>query len=134
MVRLLSAIAARFGIVVSEEAAAKAIPIVGAASGSIINVLFINHFQDMARGHFIVRRLERKYGTDMVREEYLRMATPGGQNVSDWLQLLRHGVHLSLYEFRSVCPDGPGTGGQRLASGAGTACRRACARHAPHHG
>ena len=25
----------------------------------MINTLFIDHFQDMARGHFIVRRLER---------------------------------------------------------------------------
>lgn len=73
MVRLMSGIAARFGIVVSEEAAAKAVPIIGAASGSVINVLFIDHFQDMARGHFIVRRLERKYGMEMVREVYLEL-------------------------------------------------------------
>ncbi|MDB6033587.1 MAG: peptidase [Verrucomicrobiales bacterium] len=73
MIRLVGSIAARFGIVVSEEVAAKAVPIIGAASGSVINVLFINHFQDMARGHFIVRRLERIYGTENVREEYLNL-------------------------------------------------------------
>jgi hypothetical protein len=73
MIRLVSGIAARFGVVVSEEVAAKAVPIVGAASGSAINVLFINHFQDMARGHFIVRRLERLHGTETVREEYLNL-------------------------------------------------------------
>jgi len=34
------------------------------------NTLFIDHFQDMARGHFIVRRLERKYGKEVVEETY----------------------------------------------------------------
>jgi hypothetical protein len=70
MVRLVGAIAARFGVVVSEEVAAKAVPVIGAASGSIINVLFMDHFQDMARGHFIVRRLEARHGTPTVREAY----------------------------------------------------------------
>jgi hypothetical protein len=33
-------------------------------------VLFIDHFQDMARGHFIVRRLEREYGEEEIRKRY----------------------------------------------------------------
>jgi len=44
--------------------------VVGAFGGATINVLFIDHFQDMARGHFIVRRLERKYGHDEVEKKY----------------------------------------------------------------
>ena len=63
MTRLISAVASRFGVMVSEQVAAKAIPIVGAASGMAINLIFINHFQTIARGHFIVKRLEKKYGT-----------------------------------------------------------------------
>src|ERR1051326_7215492 len=39
--RLISAIATRFGVIVSEEVAAKAVPIVGAAGGSLVNVLFM---------------------------------------------------------------------------------------------
>ncbi|HUR45321.1 MAG TPA: EcsC family protein, partial [Candidatus Saccharimonadales bacterium] len=73
VVRFVAGIAARFGLVVSEEIAAKAVPVIGAASGSVINVLFMDHFQDMARGHFIVRRLENKYGTPLVRAEYLEL-------------------------------------------------------------
>jgi len=69
-VRFIAAIAARFGVVVSEKAAAQAVPAIGAAGGAIINTIFIDHFQDMARGHFIVRRLERKYGEKTVRREY----------------------------------------------------------------
>ena len=74
IIRLIGAIASRFGIIVSEQVAAKAIPVVGAASGSIVNVLFIDHFQDMARGHFIVKRLEAKYGTERVRRLYEGLA------------------------------------------------------------
>jgi len=75
-VRLITSIASRFGIIVSEQVAAKAVPIVGAAGGSIINVLFMNHFQEMARGHFIVKRLERKYGTQRVEAAYNQLAVP----------------------------------------------------------
>lgn len=68
--RMLGAIANRFGVVVSEEMAAKAVPIVGAAAGAVVNVLFMDHFQDMARGHFIVRRLEKKYGRGAIESAY----------------------------------------------------------------
>jgi len=70
LVRLITLIGSRFGIVVSEKAAAQAIPILGAAGGALINTVFIGHYQDMARGHFIVRRLERTHGPEAVREAY----------------------------------------------------------------
>jgi hypothetical protein len=70
LVRLIGAIASRFGIVVSEKVAAQAIPILGAAGGAAVNTLFMDHFQSMARGHFIVRRLERTYGEDVVERAY----------------------------------------------------------------
>jgi hypothetical protein len=76
LLRLVTAVAARFGVVVSEQAAAKAVPIVGAAGGATINVLFMDHFQDMARGHFIVKRLEAKYGTALVQQVYESIAVP----------------------------------------------------------
>jgi EcsC protein family len=72
IVRLIGLLASRFGVEVSEKAAAQAIPIIGAAGGAIVNLLFVDHFQDVARGHFIVRRLERTYGTPLVREAYDR--------------------------------------------------------------
>lgn len=70
LVRLITLVAQRFGIQVSEKAAAQAIPLLGAAGGAIINTLFINHFQDAARGHFIIRKLERRYGKNVVKEIY----------------------------------------------------------------
>ncbi len=69
-VRLIIQIAKRFSIQVSEKLAAQAIPAIGAAGGAIINTLFIDHFQNMARGHFIIRRLERKYGKKVVEATY----------------------------------------------------------------
>jgi len=76
MVRLISAIASKFGIVISEQIAAKAIPLLGATTGSAINLLFMNHFQKMARGHFILRRLESVHGTPVVRRVYESIALP----------------------------------------------------------
>jgi len=73
LIRLIIKIAERFSIQVTEKAAAQAIPAIGAAGGALINTLFIDHFQDMARGHFIVRRLERKYGSEMVEKAYRKI-------------------------------------------------------------
>ena len=70
LVRLLSAVTARFGIAVSEKVAAMSVPAIGAVGGALINSIFINHFQDMAQGHFVVRRLERQYDKELVQEEY----------------------------------------------------------------
>jgi hypothetical protein len=72
-INFVRAIAARFGTVISDKMAAQLIPIVGAVSGSLLNLVFMQHFQDVARGHFIVRRLERKYGSAVIRLEYERL-------------------------------------------------------------
>ena len=73
MVRFISQVAVRFGVPVSEKVIAQSLPVVGAAGGAILNTLFIDHFQDMARGHFIVRRLERHHGRETVRLAYMRL-------------------------------------------------------------
>jgi len=70
LVRLIAQIASRFGALVSEKMAAQAVPVIGAAGGAAINLLFMDHFQDTARGHFIVRRLERTYGKEVVQRAY----------------------------------------------------------------
>ena len=73
LVRLIVAVAQRFGVVVAEKAAAQLVPVVGAFGGAAFNLAFIDHFQDMAEGHFTVRSLERKYGEEMVRAAYGRL-------------------------------------------------------------
>lgn len=73
LVRLISQIATRFGVVVSQKLAAQAVPVIGAVGGAAVNYAFIHHFQQTARGHFAVRRLERQYGKESVRAEYERL-------------------------------------------------------------
>ncbi len=75
LVRLIARIAARFDAVVTEKAAAEIIPVIGAAGGAALNLLFMSHFQAMARGHFMVRRLEHQYGRDIVKKEYEKMVS-----------------------------------------------------------
>ena len=67
---LVSEIATRFGVVVTERSAASALPVLGAVGGATVNVIFMNHFQRVARGHFAIRRLERQYGPNVVRQLY----------------------------------------------------------------
>ncbi|QRM29044.1 EcsC family protein [Microvirga sp. VF16] len=70
IMRLLAQIGSRFGVVVSQKAAAQAVPVLGAIGGAAVNAAFVDHFQRLARGHFTVRRLERTYGKGTVRQAY----------------------------------------------------------------
>jgi len=70
IMKLISAVASRFSIQVSEKFVAQAIPVIGAAGGGAINLAFINHFQHMAKAHFTIRRLERSYGEVFIRNAF----------------------------------------------------------------
>jgi len=70
---LLQALARRFGVVVSQKAAARAVPVVGAVTAAGLNALFFEHYLDVARGQFVRRRLERRWGRMVVAEEYARI-------------------------------------------------------------
>ncbi len=74
LVRFITLVASRFGVAVTQKVAAQALPVVGALGGAAVNYAFIQHFQDVALGHFTVRRLERVYGKSLVRTEYERLA------------------------------------------------------------
>jgi len=73
LVNLIRSLAERFGVVLSQKAVAQIIPVIGAAGGAFINHVFIRHFQEMAHGHFTVRRLERKYNPVLVESAYQRI-------------------------------------------------------------
>jgi len=70
LVQLVRKIGERFGVVVSEKLAAQAIPVIGAVGGALINSYFIDHYQDLARAHFTIRRFEREYGAEAVRKAF----------------------------------------------------------------
>ncbi|MCW6507198.1 EcsC family protein [Lichenifustis flavocetrariae] len=73
MVRFIGQIVSRFSVAVSQKAMAQAIPVISAVTGAAINAAFTEHFQGLARAHFQVRRLERRYGTDVITREYRRL-------------------------------------------------------------
>jgi hypothetical protein len=75
LVRLIAQIASRFGVVVTQKLAAQAVPVIGALGGAVVNYAFINHFQEIARAHFTVRSLERRYGKDAVRTAYNKLSS-----------------------------------------------------------
>ncbi len=73
LVRFMAQVASRFGVVVTQKLAAQAVPVIGALGGAAVNYAFIEHFQQVARAHFAVRRLERRYGKATVRAAYERV-------------------------------------------------------------
>jgi hypothetical protein len=77
LVRLVAQVGSRFGVVVSQKLVAQSVPLIGAAGGAAINYAFADHFQTIARGHFTVLRLERRYGARIIRAEYERIRRGG---------------------------------------------------------
>jgi hypothetical protein len=72
MMRFVTAVAARFKVVVTEKAAAQSVPILGAVTGAVLNSAFTSHFNSVARYHFGLKALEKQYGTEQIRSEYLK--------------------------------------------------------------
>jgi len=71
LARVIARITPRFQLVVAEKILAEAMPILGAAGGALINTAFTNYFNSTAYYHFGLRRLERKYGPEIVQKIYL---------------------------------------------------------------
>ena len=69
----VAVVALRFRRQIETQAAAEAALDIGAHYTSAVKLLLIDHFSDIARGHFVVRRLERLYGMQEVRAPYERI-------------------------------------------------------------
>jgi hypothetical protein len=67
LAELIDKIATRFGITITEKMAAQLVPVAGAAAGAALNTLFMDFYQDIARGHFILKRLELTFGEEAIR-------------------------------------------------------------------
>lgn len=70
LARFLAQVAARFQIVVTDKFVAQAVPFAGAITGSMINILFTDHFNTIAKFHYGVQRLEHIYGEEMIKATY----------------------------------------------------------------
>ena len=73
LVKLISAVSTRFSVPVSGKLAAQSLPVIGAVSGASVNWMFIQHYQKMAKAHFSIRALEKKYGEKEVENLYMEI-------------------------------------------------------------
>ena len=72
---LLSEVAGRFGLTLSQKIAVQAVPVVGRPRRrAAVNAAFLSHYRELARAHFTVRRMERVFGAQTVRAR--RAAAP----------------------------------------------------------
>jgi hypothetical protein len=58
---LIRQAAARLGVLFSDKLLAQAAPVAGALAGGAVNYMFMDYYQQIARVHFTLRRLERQY-------------------------------------------------------------------------
>lgn len=70
LIRFVAQVAAKFNLVVDQKLVAQAVPAIGAVGGALVNVAFNAHFDRVARYHFGIRSLERKYGNETVQSAY----------------------------------------------------------------
>lgn len=70
---LIEKVAVRLGVPLTEKLAAQAVPAIGAVAGATLNTMFTDFYQDMARGHFKIKKLEAKYGEEYIKQEYLKL-------------------------------------------------------------
>lgn len=68
--KFIDAVAARFGVVITEKMAAQIVPVLGAVAGATLNTLFTDHYQDLAQGYFTRKRLALKYGEAEIQVAY----------------------------------------------------------------
>jgi len=74
LARFIMTVAGRFGIVISEKTAVQFAPGMGAFTGALINTVFLNHYQEIARAHFSLERLCLQYGDEAVKAAYAATA------------------------------------------------------------
>lgn len=58
---LLSQAASRYGVTLSQKATLQSVPLIGAASGAVLNAAFLDQYKSVALAHFRLRQLERTH-------------------------------------------------------------------------
>ncbi len=80
--KLIVDVSRKFSVDVAAKISSQAVPFIGAATGASLNLMFMRYYNEKARAHFAIRRLERAYGVEPVRSEYERLVAQwklGGQ-------------------------------------------------------
>lgn len=81
LLRILSPVVTRFGEAAVQKFLVQSVPVLGGVAGAGINLAFIDYFQNVAHGHFTVRRLERTYGAERVRSAFGSLDGPGASRL-----------------------------------------------------
>jgi hypothetical protein len=95
LLKFVTQVATRFGVVVTQKITAQALPIVGALGGAAVNYAFIEHFQDVARGSF---HGAADHGKERIRTAY-DLGTSGA------VRRLRHAVAEPAIHHVSAAED-----------------------------
>jgi hypothetical protein len=75
LITLVARIAARFEIQITDKLLAQAVPVAGAIGGAAFNLMFTNYYNDCARFHFGLKKIEKSCGreeTQKLFETFLR--------------------------------------------------------------
>lgn len=75
IVRMIAKVASVFEIRVTKKLLSQAIPVIGGVGGAALNATFTEFYNRSARYHFGIRKLERLYGEETVRAQFVA-ATP----------------------------------------------------------
>jgi len=71
LLQFIATVAVRFNVVVTQKFLVQSVPIIGAGMGALINASFCDHFNQVARFHFGIRKLENEFGVEHVQAIYL---------------------------------------------------------------
>lgn len=69
--QLITKVAHKLGMVVSQKLASQAIPIVGAVTGATINYTFMSYYEEMAHIRFSLRKLQQEYPSVSTYEDFV---------------------------------------------------------------
>ena len=71
--KLIVDVSRKFSVDVAAKISSQAVPFIGAATGASLNLMFVRYYNEKAKAHFTIRRLERAYGAAAIRSEYERL-------------------------------------------------------------
>ncbi|GAB4343112.1 MAG: EcsC family protein [Calditrichia bacterium] len=73
LVKTVSQMLSRFGVVLTEKLVLQSMVVIGGIAGAAINHAFMKHIEETARAHFTIRQLERKYGAERIQRKIQKL-------------------------------------------------------------
>jgi hypothetical protein len=73
LIEFILKVSGRFELVVGRKVMGQLLPGIGAGAGALLNAAFTDHFNEVAKFHFGLRRLEREHGREKVQRLYSQL-------------------------------------------------------------